>query len=164
MGWKLLFGYMNAYSNSKINMPFSNLKCICSTMLFLWSYCSKIDNPHKKCPVTMYILMHTALKQPLSHPPLLLTSQHPFFFLLWPAPPHPAAAQSGQEGEAEPSGADNWIGVEAQLPAAAAATAACSGKLPAPPPTSLAHSPRTHTEPLIGNCCRHCFTSHAIEK
>lgn len=40
------------------------------------------------------------------------------------------------------------MGLEAQLPAAA--TAASSGKLPAPPPTSLAHCHRTHTEPLIG--------------
>lgn len=103
--------------------------------------------------------MHTALKQSLSHPPLLI---FPPSSLTSPAPTSRRAEQSGQEGEAELSGADNWIGVEARLPAAAAAS---SGKLPAPPPTSLTHSHRTHTEPLIGsNCCRHCFRNHAIER
>lgn len=141
-----------------------------SVLLFLSnSRCTlQTRNPSapQKCPVTLYTLTqaHDALKKPLSHPPLLLTPPSIFFFSFlsfWPAPPSRRAERTG--GRAEPSGADNWIGVEAELPAAAA-TAASSGKLPAPPPTSLAHNHRTHTEPLIGrDRCRRCFRNHTTE-
>lgn len=169
MGWRLLFWYINVYSKCCMNTPFSHFKfALVALCYFCEATVLQINNPHKKCPVTLHIT--DAHCSNSCHPPLLLTPQRPFFSsssLTGPAPPSRRAERSVQEGEAEPSEADNWIGVEAQLPAAvaAAATAASSGKLPAPPPTSLGHTHKTHTEPLIGrDCCRHCFTNHAIER
>lgn len=145
--------------------------CVCvslSVLLFLSnSRCTlQTRNPSapQKCPVTLHIDAGTrcAQKASLSSAIALNPPEHLFFFFLsfWPAPPSRRAERTG--GRAEPSGADNWIGVEAQLPAAA--TAASSGKLPAPPPTSLAHNHRTHTEPLIGrDRCRRCFRNHTME-
>lgn len=122
----------------------------------------------QKCPVTLHIDAGTrcAQKASLSSAIALNPPEHLFFFLslflIGPAQPQSRAERTG--GRAEPSGADNWIGVEAQLPAAAAAAAASSGKLPAPPPPSLAHNHRTHTEPLIGrDRCRRCFRNHTME-
>lgn len=101
MGWRLLFWYINVYSSCYMNIPFSNLK---NAFVALCYFCEatvlQIDNPYKKNALSHSTsLTYTALKQSLSHPPLLLTPpQHPFFFLpLWSAPPRPAAEQSGAD-------------------------------------------------------------------
>lgn len=82
-----------------MNMPFSNLKNAFGALCY---FCEatvlQIDNPYKKNALSHSTsLTYTALKQSLSHPPLLLTPPSILFFFFLSDRPRPAQPQSRAE-------------------------------------------------------------------